>query len=99
MMLNECGSVITDDLEVADTFNNYFTYISKTLDIPTWINWPFIYEQDPISYAVLKYMSHPRILSIKRSSPSLEKFNFSYVLPEIIYKHIISLKKAVFMYL
>ena len=73
MMLNECGSVITDDLEVADTFNNYFTYISKTLDIPTWINCPFIFEQDPINHAVLKYRSHPSILSIKRSSLSLEK--------------------------
>ena len=65
MMLNECGSVITEDLEVADTFNNYFTYISKTLDIPTWINCPFIFEQDPISHPVLKYRSHPSILSIK----------------------------------
>ena len=92
IMLKENGLVVTEDEKVANIFNEYFTNITKTLDIPSW-NHPNIYEQDPITCAVLKYRSHPSIIAIKQSYSSAI-FNFENVSPEIVHKHITNLKKG-----
>ena len=92
IMLNENGVVITDDTKIADIFNNYFTYITKTLDIPSW-RYPAVYENDPITRAILKYRSHPSIIAIKRNSPNTI-FSFSDISPETVYKYITDLKKG-----
>ena len=92
IMLIENDVVITDDNKVADVFNNYFTYITKTLDIPSWRHHD-IYVNDPIIYAISKYRYHPSIMSIKRSSPKT-KFTFSHVSSETVYKYIIDRKKG-----
>ena len=74
IMLNEDGVVITEENKIAHIFNNYFTYITKTLDIPSW-NFPCVHDNDPIHYAILKYRNHPSIAVIKRSAPQTN-FNF-----------------------
>ena len=91
-MLIENDVVLTEDNKVADVFNNYFTYITKTLDIPSWRHHD-IYVNDLIIYAISKYRYHHSIMSIKKSSPKT-KFTFSHVSSETVYKYIIDLIKG-----
>ena len=90
LILNEGGLAITEDRKIAHIFNNYFTFITKTLDIPSW-RFPCANENDPVLNAILKYRSHPRIAAIKGSST---KFNFTNVSSDTVYKHILNQKKG-----
>ena len=91
ILLVENNEIISDDLCLAETFNNYFANITKGLSIPKWhcgnLNTTI---GDPIELAITKYSSHPSITKIKNElNRSGDKyFEFSHVLPEEIVKRI-----------
>ena len=54
---------VTDDREVADIFNGYFSHITEALEIhePKDSLTPIVGLRDPIEAAIRKYSSHPSI--------------------------------------
>lgn len=76
--LIENDKIITEDLEVVQTLNDFFTnaVVSLNIDIPseTIIDAPDI--SDPIEAIILKYSKHPSILNIKEN---VTKASFSFM--------------------
>ena len=65
--LIENGEMVTDDLKIAEIFNDYFANITQDLEITdTGAHLsPTIDIEDPIDKAVEKYKNHPSIKKIK----------------------------------
>ena len=86
-------TIFSDDREIAEIFNNYFTNITKCLKLPEWetpITCATI--DNPIQKAIERYINHPSITVIKNSVQENPKFNFKHVLPEDIQSVINKLK-------
>ena len=68
VILKEHDETITDNKKIAETFNNFFRNIVKTLNTDSDLS--DITRQtniaDPIFRAIEKYANHPSILKIKR---------------------------------
>ena len=93
--LVEEGEIISNDGVVAETFNNYFANIVKTLNIEgfdanNYINDP---KLDHISNIVQKFNTHASILKIKEHVKIAEPFNLKPVDETIINAKIGSLDK------
>ena len=75
---------LSNDEEIAETFNKYFCNIAKNLSLP---ESPSIKEPsielftDPVILALEKYKDHPSITSIKNKMTSMDnpKFSFRFV--------------------
>ena len=89
-----------DDLEVANTLNNYFSNVVKSLKIPE------TFVTDSLSqslsrhltlYSILKYKNHPSMYVIKRFSQRFSSFYFSRVDKSTVLQEIekLNLNKAV----
>ena len=76
--LVEKGKIITDDAELAETFNGFFIDAVSSLSIEE--NRALLDdasdEIDPIRKAVKKFRNHPSIIDIKRHVQITEKFSF-----------------------
>ena len=76
--LVEKGNIVTDDKEIAETFNSFFIDAVSSLSIEE--NKALLDdasdEVDPVRRAVKKFQHHPSILSIKKHVEVLEKFSF-----------------------
>ena len=76
--LVEKGEIVTDDQELAQTFNDFFIDAVSSLSIEE--NRALLDdvgdETDPIRIAVKKYCHHPSILDIKKHVQVAEKFEF-----------------------
>ena len=86
--------IITDDKEIAETFNEFFVNIVPNLKIPTSHNCNTDFEEtdDPIYNAINKYKDHPSILMIKSKIDQQSKFSFSQVQYEDVLKKVKNLK-------
>ena len=63
IILIENNVVISDDREIANLFNNFFSNITDSLKIPIW-QMPTQVQtnlSDPIANAIWKYKTHPSI--------------------------------------
>ena len=91
--LIEDDNIISNDIEVANTFNAYFTSIVEKLDIKGFISSNYSYDcnKNVISNILLKYRTHPSVIKIKENVKIGEKFHFSPVNDEYIRKTIESL--------
>ena len=94
IILVENEKVVSDDSEIATCFNDYFTDITKSLDIKLW---PTSEENEQITDKVVKaidkYKDHPSVLKIKEQFPKQDpKFKFRHVLPEEVNEQIVKLK-------
>ena len=95
--LVENGEVISDSGEIAEVMNDYFTTITKTLeipDVPTVSFDPALFNGvDDILNA---YRNHPSILAIRNFHSADTEFQFSQVGLGVVKKHIRQLneKKA-----
>ena len=72
--------IISDDLEVANTFNKFFSNVVKNLKIPEKFannNLPQILSKHPTLNAIMKYKNHPSMDVIKKISHGLSSFYFS----------------------
>ena len=66
---------------MAEKFNNYFSNVVETLNIPEIDAVTIISDHiaDPIDQAIYKYSNHPSIIAIKEKCPSNIKFSFQNV--------------------
>ena len=72
ILLVENNEIISDDLCLAETFNNYFANITKGLSIPRW-HCGNTTIGDPIDLAITKYSSHPSITKIKKRTKQVRR--------------------------
>ena len=81
--------IISDDSEVAATFNNYFGSIVEGLNISR----PSICKEfrDPVLNAIKTFENHPSIVRIKNTVPQTESFSFECVSIDDIKKEILKL--------
>ena len=94
IMLVEDGEIISDDIDVARKFNDYFSNVVKDLNIEGYkIDYSFNSELDHISNVIDKFKNHPSIQKIKENVKIQSKFHFENVNTLVIEKHISSLDK------
>ena len=93
--LIEGDDIISNDREVAETFNWYFANVVENLDIEGFITCDYSYvpEIDYISNIIEKFKNHPSILRIKEKVEIDESFLFSPVDETVIRDKIGSLDK------
>ena len=92
--------IISDDVGVANTLNNYFSNVVKNLKTPEKFVTDSLSQsllRHPILNAVLKYKNHPSMHVIKRFSQRFSSFYFSHVDKNTVLKEIkkLNLNKAV----
>ena len=98
IVLIEDETIISNDLEVAETMNEFFVSVTDSLGI----NENSGYENatdgitDPIDKAVHKFSNHPSILKIKDQYQNAGSFHFQKVTPDAVDKEVRNLnpKKA-----
>ena len=98
IVLTEGERIISDDVEVAETMNEFFVTVTDSLGI----NENFIDENptdevtDPVENAVKKFSNHPSILKIKGHYQNAGPFVFQKVAPGTVDKEVKNLnpKKA-----
>ena len=86
---------ISDDLEVANTLNKYFSNVVKNLKIPEKFannNLPRILSKHPTLNAIMKYKNHPSMDVIKKISHGLSSFYFSHIDKKTVLNEIKKLK-------
>ena len=94
LLLRENNNIISEDKDVATTFNDYFSNITSSLDIKKWnVDYKNVNDNAVIS-AIEKYSTHPSIIMIKAKYPHSSKFNFKHILPENTCETIMKLKTS-----
>ena len=73
--------IITEDKELAETFNTFFKDAVNNLNIQENIDLtdPVDHFMDPVDIAIEKYKHHPSILKINEMVITKNKFNFSEI--------------------
>ena len=97
--LTEDGKTITEDLPIAEIFNNYFSNVIRSLcdrNVPTEPG--IACSQNTVSAAINKFRNHPSILSINKNMERIGRpsFAFEFVSLEETIKEVnkLSVKKA-----
>ena len=92
--LTENGEYVKTDMKTAEVFNSFFSNILKGLKIPQYSNFDPIAQniEDPILKAIVKYKSHPNILTIQAKYKGKNKFSFIEVTTQDIEKEIFDLE-------
>ena len=83
--------IISNDVEVANTLNNYFSNVVKNLKTPEKFvtdSLPQSLSRHQILNAVLKYKNHPSMHVIKKFSQRFSSFYFSHVDKNTVLKEI-----------
>ena len=80
--LTEDGKIITEDLPIAEIFNNYFSNVSRGLcdrNVPT--ESAYVCSQNAVSTAINKFSNHHSILSINKNMEKIgcPSFAFEFV--------------------
>ena len=93
IIIAENGEIISNDKEVAEVLNTFFSNTVSNLNIPEYpVNDPFIDNiNDPILKAIFKYKNHPSTKAIEKVSKLDKLFNFNKVDKEEVFKEIIGL--------
>ena len=97
--LTEDGKIITEDLQMAEIFKNYFSNVTRSFsdrNVPTKPG--IAYSQNIVSNAINKFRNHPSILSINKNMERIgcPSFAFEFVPLEEKNKKVnkISIKKT-----
>ena len=94
IVLVENDDIITDELEIANNFNHFFTNITKTLSLS---HWPETFSaplNDPIEKAIEKFKDHPSITMINTFFKNTEQLDFHCVNAQEIKEILLSLDKS-----
>ena len=98
IVLNEGERIISNDVEVAETMNEFFVTVTDSLGINENFNDENATDgiTDPVQRAVKKFSNHPSILKIKGHNQNTAPFVFQKIAPDTIVKEVRSLnpKKA-----
>ena len=78
--LKENGEIISSDIEVAKTFQNFFSSIVKNLNIQRdQTHLSKIAQNNPVLACIEEFSTHPSIISIqKRVETNSNRFSFKY---------------------
>ena len=84
IILVENGEILSENVKIAEVFNDYFINIVKDLNIPEIIEGktsdnPIITNTDDIESIIRKYGEHPSILKIREHINHTETFTFMNV--------------------
>ena len=98
IVLIEGETIISNDVEVAETMNDFFVTVTDSLGINENSNNENVTEgiTDPVEKAVHKFSNHPSILKIKGHYQNAGPFFFQKVTPDAVDKEVRNLnpKKA-----
>ena len=98
IVLVEDETIISKDVEVAETMNEFFVPVTDSLGINENSGYENAMEgiADPIDKAVHKFSNHPSILKINEQYQNAGSFYFKKVTPDVVDKEIRNLnpKKA-----
>ena len=98
IVLIEDETIISNDVEVAETMNEFFVTVTDSLGINENSNYENTTEGiiDPVDKAVHKFSNHPSILKIKDHYQNAGSFYFQKVPPDAVDKEVRNLtpKKA-----
>ena len=98
IVLIENETIISNDVEVAETMNEFFVTVTDSLGINENSNYENATEGiiDPVDRAVRKFSNHPSILKIKDHFQNSGSFYFQKVTPDAVDKEVRNLnpKKA-----
>ena len=75
-------TILSEDQEIAETFNDYFENVVKSLEIPInldLLNSPLVNNFNPIDNIINKFASHPSILKIREKVSFDSSFKFKEV--------------------
>ena len=75
--LIEGDIIISDDIKVAETMNNYFINAVKELQLKGYMNEGIYDDKQDISRCITKYNKHPSIIKIKENVIVRDKIAFS----------------------
>ena len=87
----EKENLVSDDAEVANYLNNFFSNFVKNLEIPKYDVEDDLHlnmNSHPTLKAVFKYKNHPSIISIRRFRFQVSNFNFSCIDKNTVLKEI-----------
>ena len=97
--LTEDGKIISEDLPIAEMFNNYFSNVSRSLcdqNVPT--ESAYACSHNTVSAAINKFRNQPRIISINKNMETIgcPSFALEFVSLEETIKEVnkLSIKKA-----
>ena len=95
IILVENEKLISDDKNIANTFNEYFNRITETLDVPKWIGPPSLPQSpDSVLSAIDYFSSHPSIINIKTTHKIVVPFEFCHVSEEEMVHEIMGLDSS-----
>ena len=96
--VTENGEYIKTEMKTAEVFNSFFSNIVKNIKIPQYSNFDPIAQniEDPTLKALVKYKSHPSILTIQAKYKSKNRLSLTEETTQDIEKEIFDLetKKA-----
>ena len=97
--LTEDGKIITEDLPIAEIFNNYFSNVSRILCHRNVLTESVVAcSQNTVSTAINKFRNHPSIISINKNMERIgcPSFTFEFVALEETIQEVnkLSIKKA-----
>ena len=87
--------IITNDKEIVKVLKDFFSNITKNLNIPHKSHTYSVIEilRDPTLKAILKYCKHPCFLAISRKTKSGPVFSFNCITKEDVMKGIKKLRR------
>ena len=98
IVLTEDETIVSNDVEVAETMNEFFVTVTDSLGIDETSNYENTTEgiTDPVDKAVYKFSNHPSILKIKDHCQNVGSFHFQKVTPDAVDREVRDLnpKKA-----
>ena len=74
--LVEVDTIISDDTNVAETFNNHFANVTTKLSISNFQDYVSCTDHDPINGIIEKFKHHPSILKINENMDVKTRFSF-----------------------
>ena len=84
------NKIVSDDLEIAEKFNEFFKNAVHNLNLSSNENLLLstTHLSDPVQIAIEKYKNHPSILTIQNNVTTDQSFSFQMASTETIYKQI-----------
>ena len=78
IQLIDGDNILSQDLDIAETFNEHYHTVTERLDVPQWDDVTDEISND-VNSAITKFSNHPSIVKILEKRRDVEKFEFSPV--------------------